>query len=327
MKVLIADDEPVSRCLVERLLRRWNYDVIIAHDGLEASRILQLPDAPKLVVFDWMMPGMDGAQLCRQIRDRVEEPYTYILLLTGKRSKTDVIEGLEAGADDYITKPFEPQELKVRLRTGKRIICLQDQLIAAREALRDMATHDSLTGLCNRPAILEVLTAEVSRIQRQGSSVGIVLADLDNFKSINDTYGHHVGDDVLRQTARAMTRSTRPYDSVGRHGGEEFLIVLPGCNQMNAVSHAERLRAAIGQLTVATASGPARVTASLGVTVFDQSADPNPNTLVRTADEALYRAKNAGRNRVEFAPCPAPQILSAPITMNAAAEAAAARLS
>src|SRR6185295_7273966 len=157
MKVLIADDEAISRRLLESLLRRWGYDVVVANDGLEASRILQLPGAPKLVVFDWMMPGLDGAQLCREVRERKQDPYTYILLLTGKRAKGDVIEGLEAGADDYITKPFEPQELKVRMRTGKRILCLQDQLIAAREALRDMAMHDSLTGLCNRAAILESL--------------------------------------------------------------------------------------------------------------------------------------------------------------------------
>jgi diguanylate cyclase (GGDEF)-like protein len=326
MKVLIADDEAVSRRLLESLLRRWGYDVIVASDGLEASRILQSPGAPKLVVFDLMMPGLDGAQLCREIRERKDDPYTYILLLTGKRSKGDVIEGLEAGADDYITKPFEPQELKVRMRTGKRILCLQDQLIAAREALRDMAMHDSLTGLRNRAAIMGTLAAEVARVQRHGSSVGIALADLDYFKAINDAHGHAVGDAVLSETARTMERATRPYDSVGRHGGEEFLIVLPGCDEINAVSHAERLRAAISELSVETPSGPAQFTISLGVTVFDQNADPNPNTLVRTADEALYRAKNAGRNRVEFARCPAAQILSAPITMNAAAEPAAARL-
>ena len=253
MKVLIAEDEVVSRCLVERLLSRWGYDVVVATDGLEALRILKHPDAPKLVVFDWLMPGMDGAQLCREIRGRKQEPYTYILLLTGKRTKGDVIEGLDAGADDYITKPFEPQELKVRLHTGKRILCLQDQLIAAREALRDVAMHDSLTGLWNRGAIREFLASEVARAQRQGSSVGIVLADLDHFKSVNDTYGHPVGDAVLCNVARAMRGATRPYDSVGRHGGEEFMILLPGCDPMNAVSHAERLRAAIGQASVGDA--------------------------------------------------------------------------
>jgi len=325
MKVLIADDEAISRRLLESLLRRWGYDVVVANDGLEASRILQLPGAPKLVVFDWMMPGLDGAQLCREVRERKQDPYTYILLLTGKRAKGDVIEGLEAGADDYITKPFEPQELKVRMRTGKRILCLQDQLIAAREALRDMAMHDSLTGLCNRAAILESLVAEVSRVQRQGSSLGIVLADLDNFKTINDTYGHHVGDEVLRQTANVLERSTRPYDCVGRQGGEEFLIILPGCNEMNAASQAERLRASVGQLSIDTPNGPARVTLSMGVTVFEQGAETAPDVLLRTADEALYRAKNAGRNQVVFLPCPRAEVFPAPVgaICNGSASAAA----
>jgi two-component system, cell cycle response regulator len=301
MKVLIADDEAVSLRLLESSLRRWGYDVHTASDGYEALRILHLPDGPKLVVFDWLMPELDGIQLCREVRGRTQEPYTYILLLTGNREKGQVIEGLSAGADDYITKPFDPQELRVRLRVGKRILCLQDQLIAARETLRDMAMRDSLTKLWNRAAILDVLTTEMARSRREGASLGVVIVDLDHFKRVNDTYGHLVGDAVLCEAVRVLKQSIRPYDSVGRIGGEEFLVVLPGCNEINAVSHAERLRAAIAQASVDTPHGPVQVTASMGVSVLEKGLDTDAFGLVRAADEALYRAKESGRNRVETA--------------------------
>ncbi|MBI2827613.1 MAG: diguanylate cyclase [Planctomycetia bacterium] len=301
MKVLVADDETISRRLLESSLKRWGYEVALAEDGCQALRILQAPDSPQLVVFDWLMPGLDGTQLCREVRSRKQEPYTYILLLTAKRAQEDIVEGLTAGADDYITKPFNPQELRVRLRAGKRILYLQDQLIASREALRAMAMHDSLTKLWNRAAILDVLTNEVCRSQRQGLSVGVILADLDHFKAINDTYGHLAGDAVLREVANVMRSTTRPYDAVGRHGGEEFLIVLPGCDQINAASHAERLRTAISQVSIETPEGPARVTVSMGVAVSSQEPVGDVYGLIRMADEALYRAKRLGRNRVECA--------------------------
>ncbi len=206
MKVLVADDEMVSRRLIESSLSRWGYDVVVAKDGHEASQILLSPDAPKLAVLDWMMPGMDGTQLCHDIRQKKPEPYTYILLLTAKRAQDDVIAGLDAGADDYVTKPFVPAELKVRLRTGKRILYLQEQLINAREALRDQATHDHLTGLWNRAAILDILNRELGRAQRQEMPTAIAIGDLDGFKLINDTFGHSLGDEVLRSVA---TRNAR----------------------------------------------------------------------------------------------------------------------
>jgi diguanylate cyclase (GGDEF)-like protein len=302
MKVLVADDERVSRRLLESSLRRWDYDVIVAKDGIEAYQILLSPDAPKLAVVDWLMPGLDGAQLCEDIRRNKPEPYTYLLLLTGKRSQGDVIRGLEAGADDYVTKPFDPAELKVRLRTGKRILYLQDQLISAREALRDQATHDRLTGLWNRAAILEILDNELGRAERQGAPVAIAIADLDSFKLVNDTYGHPAGDEVLRQVSQAMRDSVRRYDSVGRYGGEEFLVVLPGCDPSNAVAHAERIRAAVARVAVKTPTRTIHSTISLGVAVFDQQTKPDAFELVQAADVALYRAKHGGRNRVELGP-------------------------
>jgi diguanylate cyclase (GGDEF)-like protein len=306
MKVLVADDEAVSQRLLESTLRRWGYDVVGAHDGLEAFRILQQPGAPNLAILDWLMPGLDGVQICREIRRQQSERYTYVLLLTGKNSKVDVIEGLDAGADDYVIKPYDPQELQVRLRTGKRILYLQEQLIAARESLREQATHDSLTGLWNRAAVFEILANEMARQKRHGGSIGIVMIDLDHFKQVNDDYGHHVGDQALRAAAETMQHCTRRYDAIGRFGGEEFLLVLPGCDKMNALSHAERMRAAIAGLSLKVPGENLAITASLGVTMSPPGRDFDPCQLIRAADAALYAAKNNGRDRVEFVDCEQP---------------------
>jgi two-component system cell cycle response regulator len=304
MKVLVADDEAVSRRLIETSVRRWGFEAVVAKDGLEASRILHSPDAPKLAILDWMMPGLDGIELCRELRKDEGDSYTYILLLTGKHNKSDVIRGLEAGADDYIIKPFDPQELRVRLHTGKRILCLLDQIKAARETLRELAARDPLTGLWNHSAIIDLLISEIDRAERQGAYVGVVLVDLDHFKSINDTHGHLVGDQVLREVAQVMSSAIRPYDAVGRLGGEEFLLVLPGCDRINAVGHAERLRLALLRIAVHTPSVSVHVTASFGVAVVGPESRIDARTAIQYADSAMYAAKHSGRNRVEIStPC------------------------
>jgi diguanylate cyclase (GGDEF)-like protein len=301
MRVLIAEDEAVPRRLLQASLERWGYEVVVASNGSDAAQILLSPDAPKMALLDWLMPGVDGAELCQTIRRNKPEPYTYILLLTGRRTQDDVIRGLEAGADDYVRKPFDPAELKVRLRTGKRILYLQDRLISSREALRDQATRDGLTGLWNRAAIVDIVGDELARSAREGGSLGVLLADLDRFKGINDAYGHLAGDEVLKAVARAMRSSVRRYDAVGRYGGEEFLIVLPGCDGANAVSHAERLRAAVGRVAVKTPLATIHPSISLGVVVSDRHTSLDIGDLIQAADMALYRAKDGGRNRVEAA--------------------------
>ncbi len=226
---------------------------------------------------------------------------TYILLLTAKDAKESVVEGLESGADDYLTKPFHPQELRARIRVGLRLLDLEDNLVQAREAMRFKATHDALTGVWNRGAIMESLDREISRAHREGTSVGVLIADLDHFKSVNDTYGHAAGDAVLREVTRRMQANVRPYDAVGRYGGEEFLILLPGCNRSATADKAERLRETIAQQPVDTESGPLKMTMSVGGAPTGDWPEHTASQILCLADSALYRAKEEGRNRVILA--------------------------
>jgi len=298
MKVLIADDSATSRAMLRAALVRWGYEVVMAENGAEAWDILAKPDAPPMAILDWVMPYLTGPEVCGKVRETRREPYTYILLLTSKNSKDETIEGLEAGADDYIVKPFNQQELSVRLRAGKRIIDLQLSLMEAREELREKASKDLLTMLPNRAAIVGTLEQEVSRCHRDQRSVGVILLDIDHFKKVNDTFGHFAGDAVLRETAARLRGSMRPYDQVGRYGGEEFLVVLPNCELEQAANQAERMRQRLEESKVrADAGTEISISASFGVTISDLS-DRSPDLFVRVADEALYRAKAGGRNRV-----------------------------
>jgi len=299
LKILIADDSVISRHLLDATLRKWGYEVAIACDGEEAWHILQQDDAPPIAILDWMMPGLTGTEVCRLVRQRAREPYTYILLLTSKALKEDLVEGMDAGADDYIVKPFDQHELQVRLRAGTRLIDLQAQLLSAREALREQATRDALTGLWNRSSMLEILAREISRARREQTPLGVVLLDLDHFKNINDTYGHLAGDAVLREAARRLQQCIRTYDSIGRYGGEEFLVVFPGCEEANAARQAERLRSVLSTDPLLLTETTVTLTASFGVTSWNPGEDTDTELLIRRADEAMYRAKKLGRNRVE----------------------------
>ena len=311
MKILIADDSVVSRHLLEATLRKWGYDVMVACDGAEALELLQREDAPGLIILDWMMPGMTGVEVCRRIRQRDSEPYTYILLLTSKNEKEDLIEGMDAGADDYITKPFDQNELQVRLRAGIRLVDLQSQLLKAREDLREQATRDSLTRLWNRSSILGELTRELARSEREARPLGVVIVDLDHFKQVNDTYGHLAGDAVLREAARRMQNGIRQYDSIGRYGGEEFLILFPSCSEEDCVAQADRLRKQLAQTEMSVNDSLLRVTASFGVTIAMPGEMRTQEALIRKADEALYVAKRSGRNRVEVLSCrPEPVVIN-----------------
>jgi two-component system, cell cycle response regulator len=301
IKVLAAEDNPVFQTLLSNMLTRWGYQPVIARDGNEAWEALQQPDGPQLAVLDWMMPGLNGVDICRGVRAAAREPYVYIVLLTARADAQDLVEGMEAGADDYVTKPFQAHELRVRLRAGRRIVELQQELMAAREALREQATHDGLTGVLNRNAIFDVLSRELARASREGHPLSLLMVDLDRFKQVNDTRGHAVGDAVLREAARRMQDSIRGYDSVGRYGGEEFLIILPGCDSQGAVAQAERVRESFAGSLFTAGQHSLVVTCSIGASSRNAPSERDAEVLLREADLALYAAKADGRNRVRRA--------------------------
>lgn len=301
MKILVADDDPVSCRLLDGLLNKWGYEVIAAHDGTEAWEVLQADRAPRVALLDWMMPGMDGLEICRRVRARSSQPYVYLMLLTANDKVGNVVEGLDSGADDYLTKPFHPQELRARLRVGLRMLELESGLVEARENLRFKASHDALTSMWNRGAIIELLERELSRARRDGSSVGIMLADIDHFKRINDTRGHLVGDEVLRAVTGRLKGEVRSYDAVGRYGGEEFLILLPGCDNPKLTAKAQQLVKIVARTSIETSTGPVPTTISIGGIASGDCPGAELSKLLRAADTALYRAKISGRNRSEMA--------------------------
>jgi len=297
MRILIAEDEPLQRLLLETVLTELGHEVILTKNGDEALSVLCREEPARLAILDWMMPGIDGVQICSRIRAQSTRPYVYILLLTSRNQKRDLIEAFDAGVDDYLPKTVDPVELKARLRAGIRILELEDRLVAANETLRIQAMHDSLTGLLNRAAIVDVLQRELARSLCENRPVGVVLVDVDYFKKINDSFGHAEGDVVLQEISRRMRSSVRVYDSVGRYGGEEFLIVLPGCNAEETRERAEQIRATINKPGL----GKFGQTTSVSVGATAASKTEDYQNVMRIADAALYRAKWRGRNRVEMA--------------------------
>ena len=307
MKVLLADDDSITRAILVRQLQKWGYEVILETDGARALDTLARQRDIRLCILDWMMPGLSGLEICRSLRQSGDEPYVYAILLT-KTEMADIVAGLEAGADDYLTKPCNPFELEVRLRSGRRIVELQESLIAAREQLRVEATHDALTTLLNRKAALDALTRELRRAERHKDCVSVIMLDIDHFKSINDTYGHAAGDEVLRAVARRTRGALRTYDICGRLGGEEFVVVVSCADGKGGVGAAERARRVLEGTRVEVGKNKLSITASLGVACSTSGVSMNADDLIRAADSALYRAKRAGRNRVivaeraEYAP-------------------------
>jgi two-component system cell cycle response regulator len=265
MKILVADDDVLSRRLLEKTLERVGYEVTRVGNGREAVESLSKPDAPRLALLDWMMPELDGPGVCREIRKRRDQSYVYMILLTSRESKEDTVAGLESGSDDYLVKPFNTDELKARLRTGERILHLEDRLVEAREEMRFKATHDHLTNLWNRGVIVDLLSRELTRSKREDGCTAVVLGDVDHFKDINDAHGHLVGDQVLQEVARRLLFSVRSYDFVGRYGGEEFLVVLNNCRADAVFTRAEEIRKTVCMRPIQTDAGTLGITMSLGV--------------------------------------------------------------
>jgi two-component system cell cycle response regulator len=299
MKVLVADDEPVNRRLLEILLNKWGYDVCVAADGDEAWSELQSPSQPRIAILDWMMPGIDGIEVCRKIREDRSRAPVYVLLLTAKQATEDANGRFESVADDYLPKPYAAHELKARLRAAKRILSLEDQLQAANDAIHVETTRDPLTGLWNRSSILEILHREIHRARRQRSSLAVLMIDIDHLRQINLQHGHLAGDAVMREAARRMRNSIRVYDSMGRYSGGQFVIVSPVCDRSGAMSQAQRIQSTICQDAFKTFKGDFPITISMGIAVGCK--DHQAHELISAADAALAEAKKAGPNQIELA--------------------------
>lgn len=293
MRVLIAEDETVSRRLLEASLEKWGYQVVVTRNGSEAWEILQQPDAPSMILSDWMMPVMDGLELCAKVRRMDRSDYIYFIIVTGKGDREDIVKGLNAGADDYLTKPLDQEELRCRVMIGKRIIQLERRIL-------QLASTDPLTGILNRRAFMDQMEGQINRCSRENAPLSLIMADIDHFKKVNDTHGHQAGDAVLQHFAERLSGSLRSYDFLGRYGGEEFTICLPGTDSNMSGLIAERLRGAVEEAPVILPDNACtvHVTASFGVAARYPEPNEGVDLLIGMADEALYRAKAGGRNCV-----------------------------
>jgi len=298
--ILIADDDYNFRNAMIDMVRLWGYDVISAKNGFDVWEILLGGDAPRMMILDWIMPGMNGVEICKRLRSRKDDPYIYIILVTIQDQIEKLAEGITAGADDYLTKPVVPEELEARLLAGKRILDLQAELMSARDALQLQATHDPLTDLWNRKGILDILKREVSRASRNSVPLSVIMADVDDFKFINDSFGHPVGDRVLAEIAARMQDTLRSYDAVGRLGGDEFLMVLPGCDTEAALCLAERVRKKMALRHFPFPEDDVfSISISLGIASSSMGIGMDADDLIHAADSALLRAKQMGKDRIE----------------------------
>lgn len=298
-QVLVAEDDLVTRMMLKATLSDWGLDVVEAEDGQRALDILSQQNPPQLALVDWNMPVKDGLEVCRRLRSGPAEPYIYLIILTSMNRAEDVVTGLDSGADDYVVKPYNPAELRVRLQAGDRIVRLQSELIEARERLRDQANRDPMTGLFNRRAIQRKFRDRQQDPTQVGQPLGTLLLDIDHFKLINDTHGHDVGDMVIVEVGKRLQEIVGASGLVSRYGGEEFLVVFPLCEREFVEDCAARLRMAIRSTPLVTPKGVSvSLTASMGVAWAPLQAEDVIEEYVKVADEALYEAKEGGRDRV-----------------------------
>ncbi len=296
MRILIADDDVTSRLVLAGVLRKHGHEVLETVDGEAAWTVMQSADAPRLAILDWVMPGLAGLEVCGRVRALGSDQPPYIILLTSMTEKADIVAGLEAGADDYLAKPFDVSELRARVDVGRRVIELQHRLLQARDALAHAAMHDPLTGLLNRRAFSEALARELSRLRRQPHCLALGIFDVDHFKAVNDSFGHQVGDEVLCGLVRRVQANLRGHDILGRLGGDEFLVLTEQERDEDAAAIFERARAAVAARPIPTMAGDVPLTVSFGVKICEPA--DTEETLVGAADAAMYQAKSDGGNRV-----------------------------
>jgi two-component system cell cycle response regulator len=300
IKILVADDSPVYRKLVEQTLQPDQYSILFANGGRNALELFNRHQ-PALVIADWNMPDLSGIEVCRQIRASAKDSSTYVIIATSASEKDKVVEGLEAGADDYLTKPFHPKELLARVEVGRRLIELQQQIESQNRILKDLALTDALTGLPNRRAVEDWAKGQLSAAVRHGFSLWVVIADLDNFKAVNDTHGHDAGDTVLWEFAGILKKRIRNSDICGRTGGEEFIMIFTHAEECNVGIVVARILRELREHEFSFGGKPVQVTASFGIAGFQGKGMPDFAKLVSQADAALYAAKRGGRNRIEVA--------------------------
>lgn len=279
------------------ITERWGYDVVLAEDGEQAWNIMQQDDAPHLLLLDWEMPKMNGVEVCERLIAQHPENPPYMLLLTSRTSPNDIVEGLSRGAHDYLSKPFNSAELQVRLQVGKRMIEIQNKLQDTLAEVTKLATHDTLTGLLNRRAIVEAIPREIKRVERLDQVLCIGMCDIDHFKRINDTYGHLVGDEVLKEVTKRMQHVLRDYDLIGRWGGEEFLVITP-INRIDATVVYQRICDEVSRTPILVNALAINVTISCGISTYCLDDKYDESFVLTRADDALYQAKESGRNRV-----------------------------
>lgn len=292
MDVLIVDDDAITRFALSTAVEEWGFVPVLAENADQALKILATDTTPHLLIIDWSMPGMSGPDLCKTIRKREDGQFFYILMLTGKEGNEAIIEAMEAGADDFLSKPFDHRVLKVRIAAGSRIVRLE-------QTLNQLASRDALTQCWNRRMIDELFANSIAESTRKRSKLSLMVLDIDHFKRVNDTFGHSAGDAALKHVVNILNTNLREYDQVGRYGGEEFVILLPATDCNEAWGVAERIRSAIQfQPTILNDDLIIELTVSIGIAEFDRRRDANQSAFFERADKALYTAKQTGRNRI-----------------------------